>query len=280
MTRAGQVHAGDLIGHTRAGRSIYLPGGGAEIVVDDKDGDEPDAFDVGGREPDDEPEGEPDPPAKPRRDDRPTYRELQDEIERLRRGNSRNNQELQKRRQVAQWMDSLGITDLDAWLTERGIDKTTGQPASQTAPQPTPEPAPAAGGEDFDRRVALEVERLRAQDEAKADAAEDRATKVSARLKRTALTAALLSSGFVGAMDRALRVADLDSLQVDDEGEVTGVDQAVESLRKDIPEWWRAPRNGRRSGGEDVDGATRPTRPPAKVGWDQRVLSRLTGGDR
>lgn len=289
---ADQARVGDLIGYTKNGQPIYLPGGGArdgQVVVDDGD-DEPDDF-GGSDDEDDDPEDddpEDEPPARQPR--KPTYKDLQDQIARLQGSVRRNNKELGNRRKLGQWAEKHGITDLDAWLEGLGVDKETGKPKQSAAPSTTPEPvqqpaqqspaepaAPAATGYDdaeVERRVNLRLEQEGARNE-------EENTTLRSALAQSRLESELRGLGFRGKFEVALRVVDLDSIEVDGEGKVTGADAAAQSLKEEIPEWFRQPTNGGRgrSGGEDVDGGgrQRPTAPQRET-WDRQILKRIRGG--
>lgn len=217
------------------------------------------------------------PDADPDRDG-PTFDELMEEVVGLRERNRKNNQELAKRRQVQQFMETHEIEDLDSWLARIGVDRQTGQPVAQPSPAPAAPTAPA----DLDRLVALEVEKAQARHEAERADWETRHDTLSKFLARAAFETAMAKAGFTGPMDRALRVTDMDSITVEigeDGPAITGVDEAVASLRADIAEWFRPPRNGRpaRTGGDDVDGGRKPPAKPARPTWEQQVAGRLTG---
>lgn len=253
-----------------------------QIVAGPDEGEDPD-LDLEGPDPDDEPDEDDDPPPRRQRQQRRTepddVAELRAENERLRERNHKNNAELAKRRHVQQFMETHKIEDLDTWLTGLGVDRETGQ---RVAP-PAPTPAPTPDSIEFERRLGLETEKLQAQhDEAKADW-EARHGKLSDYVKRSAVEAALAKAGFNGTIDKALRVMDLNSISVaeGDDGEpaVDGVDDAIASLRTEIPEWFRQ-RNGSRpprAGGDDVDGGRKRPAAPPRAGWDQQVVARLTG---
>lgn len=290
MTGDIVYHAGDLIGYTRSGRPIYLPGGGARdgaIQVDDGDDDDP-----GGAPDDDDDDG----PAGSAE-----YQQLLAENQRLKEGNRRNNLELAKRRRVEKWMKDHGIDDLDQWLADQGIDRETGQPlrgtgnASPGATEPpaalpaapnTP-PAPAANGgppepsaaglpqAEIDRLVQLEMAKRGAQ-------AEEQAEKLRNSLRDQAIEAALIKAQFVGTVPTAMRVIDLSKVEVDGDGKVTGTAEAVQALREEIPEWFRRrpAQNGATPprGGGSVDGGDKnpPKAKPPK--WEDQLVSRWQRG--
>lgn len=281
-------HAGDLVGYNKHGRALYLPGGGArdgEVTAGDDDDDIDDAVD----------EDEPDPPAQQPVATRPSYKQLVEENKKLRDGNTRNNQELAKRRRVAQWMKDHGIDDLDVWLAQQGIDRETGLPLEGTgngtrsateppaAPPPAPHSPPASSGNggppggvdpaEVQRLVQLELERRNAQ-------ADERAEKLTASLRSQAIEAGLTKAAFVGTVATAMKVIDLSKVAVDDDGNVTGVDDAVAALRTEIPEWFRrrpaSPPPPPASG--SVDGGDKGKPRPPKKKWEDQIVDRWQSG--
>ena len=284
-------HAGDLVGYSKHGRALFLPGGGAprdgEVVAADDDDDlNPDAPGE-----DDEPDDSP-PPAAPTR---PSYKQLLEDNKKLQAGNARNNQELAKRRRVAQWMEKHGIADLDEWLAENRIDKETGQPLEGTgkvsgspteppaAPPAAPNnpPAPEGNGKppepdsaEIERRVRLELEKRGAQ-------ADEQVERLTLSLKNTAIEAGLTKAQFVGTVATAMRVIDMSKVEIDESGVVTGVDDAVQALRAEIPEWFRRrtpsgpppPRDG-----GSVDGGEKGKPRPKAKSWADQVVDRWQAG--
>ena len=87
--------------------------------------------------------------------------------------------------------------------------------------------------------------------------------------------------GFQGTFDRALRVADLDSISIGEGGEVTGAKEAAESLRSEIPEWFKRGNGGpTRRTGEDVDGGARRAPKPKEKSWEEQAAERMIGSRR
>jgi hypothetical protein len=266
--------------------------GMTRIVVDDLDNEPDDLVDDG---PDDGGSTSPAtppaaPPAAPPAPDGDmaglTREQLLAELDKVRRGNQRNNSELKKTRQLRNVMTALGIESTDDLLARLGQGAppagATAPPATPLADPPaTPPPAtpPAAAppsDAEVQRLVALEVEKIRATQEQEAEQEAERVKALTAKLRVAGLRTALADAGFTGVFDRAIRVVDLDSIQVGEDGEITGLPEVVASLRTDIPEWFR-PRGGgpRRSGGEDVDGGHRGTPPQKKQGWEAQTLGRM-----
>jgi hypothetical protein len=221
----------------------------------------------------------------------PTREELLAEVQRLRRGNTRNNRELQKTRQVTAWMKKHGITDLEQWLADQQTPsdspgevsgsptETLGTPPGHVdnPPAPSAPPAPPAppSEAEVERRVRLELERRQAQDDERVD-------KLTQSLRASAIQAALSGARFSGTVATALKVIDQSKIEVDADGNVTGVDDAVAELRAEIPEWFRRPAqttapSPTRNGGA-VDGGEK--RPPAAKPrrWEDQIVDRWRGG--
>lgn len=275
------AHAGDLIGHTKNGRPIYLPGGGARDGEITAEPDDLDDLDDGPDGPDDLDEPDTSAPRKP------SYKELEDQLAKTRAAVRRNNQELANRRLIGQWAAKHQITDLDAWLESIQVDKETATrtPAAPAAPAAKTETDTSVGvvvpaGEGFDeaeveRRVELRMEQLGAAQEEQNDI-------LRGTLAATVLQLELRQLGFRGKIETALRVADLAAITVSEDGTVSGADVAAASLKDEIPEWFRAPTargNGGtiRTGGEDVDGGGKTRPPAAPVSWEKRVADQLRG---
>lgn len=249
-----------------------------DIIADDGDDREPDATDVLDPEGEnDEPDDDDIQPDLSARRRRPSYQDLQAEVEKLRSATRRNNRELAERRRVEKWMESHGIEDFDAWLAEQNIDSNTGQRVA--AAEPAPADQPAASNGNVDRLVQLEIEKAQARWDDERAGLEERHTSLTGAVRRLAVEAELAKSQFSGTLDKALRLVEMDRVQIGEDGNITGADEAVASLRTEIPEWFRRNGAGRtRTGGEDVDGGRRPQRPPAKLTWEQKTLNQMIPG--
>lgn len=98
-----------------------------------------------------------------------------------------------------------------------------------------------------DRR---ELKRLLADAEARVEA------RYKPALVKQAAKAALAQAGFAGEVtSRTMRMLDLDELEVDEDGEVAGLDEAIEELKEDMPQLFRKPRATGRpaTGGRSLD---------------------------
>jgi hypothetical protein len=243
-----------------------------EVVADD---DEPD---------DDEPE-EPRSRRRAEQDQDGWKPPTKDAWEKQQAAIRRNNQENGKLRSFRKKLESLGVDDLDAWLEERGIDPSTGGPLGELD-EDQPEPSKGRGkpkeDEDKDRPEdtrrpvsdATARRRIRAL-EREVASTEHKYKPVVARL---AAQNALMEAGWSGEnISRIMRLIDLDEVDIDD-GEVTGIQEQVDELKTDYPEWFKGRgRRSRRQATEDEEPeSTSRRRPPAGSGRGTRTAG---GGD-
>lgn len=107
-----------------------------------------------------------------------------------------------------------------------------------------PKPKPKGGDDDEDVQTQI----------AAATAAER--TKLHGTIKKASARAALITAGVdPDRVERALRQIDLDLLDVDDDsGEVDGIDEAIDDLRNDLPEWFARKRSRRSTSGQREQG--------------------------
>ena len=84
--------------------------------------------------------------------------------------------------------------------------------------------------------VADKAEKARAKAEERAKAAEERYTTT---LREFALRDALRDSGInPDRLKGAMRLADISALEVDGEGNISGLEEVVEAVKEDSPEWF------------------------------------------
>jgi hypothetical protein len=99
----------------------------------------------------------------------------------------------------------------------------------------------------------LDVEAIRAQARSEGEKAGND------RIKLAEVKAALAAAGITDAKTRTrlARMVDLGDLDLDDDGEVDGIDDAIDTLREDLPALFEKPRRKRESvaGGSDRSGA-------------------------
>lgn len=120
----------------------------------------------------------------------------------------------------------------------------------------------------------------------KSKAAEIRAARREEALKKAVVTSTLKSelatAGWNGKGDgRVMRLLDLDEIDVDDEGNVTGLEDQIAELKDEFPEWFKRSRNsGATSGGaRQIDGAEKTTKgSKSSKGWLETVNERFESG--
>ena len=297
-------------------------GGGIQFAVgpDDADpefGDEDDADEDDDDEPDDEPEE--DPRARRRPAQRRGQQQADDEgdadddgnwepptrqqFDRVQAALKKANSEAARRRTVGKQMERLGITDLDQFLTERGIDPGTGAPYGDDVADPadTDPDDGAADGDMFEEQPAHRRGEARTNDREvirQVRAAEQRGrqatlNKLTPILAQQAAEAAMRAAGFNGdqdEMDLALRMIDARQVdvEIDDDGfDVVGIDEQVEDIKTRMPRLFgqdeprqrrRAaaePVRRRRTGAAAVDGGDRGRQPKKAQTWAEQMAEQL-----
>lgn len=125
-----------------------------------------------------------------------------------------------------------------------------------------------------------------AEEKAAREAREKAMAEAEARYKPIALRAALLEAGVLAKkVAGALKMLDLADIEVDDKGEVTGLDDQLEVMREDWPELFpsetekRAERPERR-GSRAADGADRKPEAKKEPTATQRQAAALLGKSR
>lgn len=138
-------------------------------------------------------------------------------------------------------------------------------------------PKPAGKGKkagDDDDEPDLDAIRDAAKAEARAEA--------DARIKRSEAKAALVAAGVTREVAADLiGFVKLDDLDLDDDGEVEGLDEEIERIQKKYPAFFAKPTRRRResvAGGADRDGDGRKPRKPMTA--SQRQAALVTGGGR
>lgn len=176
----------------------------------------------------------------------------------------RNNSENKKHRLLKKALSTHGI-DLDS---DDGISALTDALAARRD----------SSADDGDGTSRREV------DKASARAAERATAKAEARYKpavaQLAVKAALHDAGFTGNNPgRLMRLIDLDEVDVDPDGNVTGIAEQIDDLKKDFPEWFRGQKSGDsgpRKGAAEVDGGDKKTKTGGTPGWLQQIDQRLS----
>lgn len=126
--------------------------------------------------------------------------------------------------------------------------------------------------------------------EAEARGFKDAEDKYRPKIINLAGRNALLAAGVPASkVRRALKLIEMDDVEIDDDGEVIGIEDAVDELKEDWPELFAAkseekeenPRGNRSSApkvkSSDVNGAGRKGSAPKKLNADEELLRRLTG---
>jgi hypothetical protein len=125
---------------------------------------------------------------------------------------------------------------------------------------------------------APNVDEIRRESETAAEA------KWKPTVVRTAARAAFAEAGLVSgksgdaAMKRAIRLLDLADLDVDEDGNVEGLEEQIDEIKADFPELFAARRNGRPGGG--VDGADKSDRASNKVKSSAQTITDQLFGKR
>jgi hypothetical protein len=256
-----------LIGFTDGGMPVYSMRGGAPEGDEGSDaGDNGDPTDEG-EEDSGQTEDEYTPPTKEE------FAKLQDRLKRA-------NGEAGTRRK---------------WLEEHGINPRTGVPYAQddeedeedSKPKRPAVKAKAKAEEDDDsgdssRITEAELKRLdklRKVEGKKAAARE--ATLVSA-LTKSAATIALQEAGWNGKGKTIIdRMIDLGEVDIDDEGNIVGLEEQISEVKAEMPDWFKpvrraAPKSG---GARDVDGAEKPTKRSGdkQMTWLDKLSAQIDG---
>lgn len=97
----------------------------------------------------------------------------------------------------------------------------------------------------------------------------DATTTWKRRVVNQAIKAALADAGYTGSVDFARRLIDSDAADVDEDGEVTGLDDQIRALKKEMPEKFT------KRGGRQVDAADRGGTNGGSKSAEQRTSERL-----
>lgn len=120
-----------------------------------------------------------------------------------------------------------------------------------------------------------------ADEAARREAAEESRKTTEARYKPISVKAALLEAGVIpGRVKGAIRLVNLDDVEIDEEGEVSGLDSQIEDLKRDWAELFAAPETEPKKpepkrGG--ADGADKKPTPKKELTASERQAARLLG---
>jgi trimethylamine:corrinoid methyltransferase-like protein len=101
------------------------------------------------------------------------------------------------------------------------------------------------------------------------------ATKsANTKLIRMAARSALATAGLQGKPDKLIPLLDLEGADVDDDGNVTGLDKPVAALKKEYPSLFGTTQNGQPQVG-NLNIGNRPVAPSGKKGYAEQVAESL-----
>jgi hypothetical protein len=243
-----------ILGFRADGRPIYPIAGGSEPAPEPTSGD-----------PAPEPDDDPEPGVEPDGWTPPTREEWEAHQASLRRASA----EAANRRK---------------WLKAHGIDPKTGSKLDPD-PEPAPDPAPQDPAAVPQGMSEADVKRL--MDKAVAE------TQLKGVRQMRAFTVGfneeLAKAGWNGTrLGHLMKLIDLDGIDVDDDGEITGLTEQIEELKTDWPEFFKRQRavpsksgggsgqNGTPAG--NVDTADKKAPAPEPKGWAEQVAEKLMRG--
>lgn len=211
------------LGVRKNGRAIFPIMGASED--EDDEGDEVTGDGGAGGDEDEDDEGDEDPWAGK------SEAELKTELAKLKAAGDRTRREA------------------EAWRK-----KATGK---TTPPKPAP-PKPTGKGDTFTKEE-LDAQREEAQEAARAGLMPTLIrTAAEAKLERAGLTLPEDPGERAAKLRRVMKLVDTEAVDVDDQGDLLGLDDAVDALKADYPELFkgkaRAPRPGNVSGGKGSNG--------------------------
>jgi hypothetical protein len=174
------------------------------------------------------------------------------------------------------------------YLKAHGIDPKTGQKAADDT-EPADDTARPRAGQDDEPRGASPAEVKRAVERAAAEA-EIRGLRKTKSLV-TSLNDGLAVAGWNGQrLGLLMKLIDLDDVEIDDDGEVTGLAEQIEVAKREFPEAFKRTRNpagtsnaaggsGQNgAGGAKVDTADKPAPKAEPKGWAEQVAARALRG--
>lgn len=170
------------------------------------------------------------------------------------------------------------------YLRQHGIDPKTGSKI-QTEPEPEPDPEPKG-----DQPAGPSAAEVRRQVEKAAAEAELRGLRKTKALV-TGVNSALATAGWNGQrLNSLMKLIDLDDVEVDDDGEITGLSEQIDSIKSEWPEFFKRTRqlstmsNGAAGSGQNgapavkVDTADKKPPAPEPKDWAEQVAERIRRG--
>lgn len=178
------------------------------------------------------------------------------------------------------------------FLEKHGIDPKTGDPydsedEDETATKTVSKAAKKSGDEDdttqqVTNRELEELNKLRRRESKTAAAKEARLTSA---LAKHAAQNALREAGWNGnGASLVERMLDLSEVEIDDDGNVVGLDEQVLDIKSEMPDWFKVKRVARKvsngSGAREVDGADKNgsrTKKDEPVSWLHQLSAQIDG---
>lgn len=166
------------------------------------------------------------------------------------------------------------------YLRAHGIDPKTGQKAEPDEPDPEPDPVPK--GDQSHGPSPAEIKRQIEKAAAEAELRGLRKTKALV----TGVNGALAEAGWNGQrLNSLMKLIDLDDVEVDDDGEITGLAEQIDAIKAEWPEFFKRTRSttsANSAGGSGQNGAqaakvdTADKKPPAPEpkGWAETLAER------
>lgn len=242
-----RMHKLVLIGFTAAGLPIYSIRGGAPEDGEDGGADEGADGEEGDGDGEEGGEDEYTPPTK-------------EQWDRAQAALKKANGESAARRK---WLEEHGISPRTGKPYDSGDDDEQDDPA--TKPRPKPKKSGGDDEEDASQYVpAAEFAKLQKERRTEGKKAAEREARLTAALTKSAAQNALTAAGWNGnGKELVERFIDLSECEISDDGEVLGLDDQVDELKRSMPDWFKKPRAPKRQraeangGAREVDGADR-----------------------
>lgn len=170
------------------------------------------------------------------------------------------------------------------YLRQHGIDPKTG---NKVDADPEPEPGPEPKDDQPTGPSAAEIRRQIDKASAEAELRGLRKTKALV----TGVNSALAGAGWNGQrLNSLMKLIDLDEVEVDDDGEITGLSEQIDAIKGEWPEFFKrtrqlsTPSNSGGSSGQNgappakVDTADKPAPKPEPKGWAEQLAARALRG--
>jgi hypothetical protein len=295
-------HIGARIGNRLDGQPIWLHSGAdGAILAGPDDPDAPDPDDDSDPDDGDDPDDDDDPEPPSRKVAGDEWYGLRAQLKRARSDVKRRGGKLDG---DLEWdeadtesptpQDAQRLRHLIRLTRDRAAELRVDRRDNPSAPQrpPAAQKPTDADSADADKLTPAQLEA--ALERASQRAAQDTEGRFKPVLVREATKAALAAAGWngggnglasdpeklQGALDRVMRLVDQDQVEIDAQGNITGVAEQVGALKEEFPEWFRS-RPARRPAAADVDGEPRRRAPaPQPKSWMQKVDERFVGGRR